>query len=493
MMMNKSILLGRVTYLSILGIALAACSSDIGRLNKDTREHIEKAYADPRLENSSISLIVRNMESGEIMYEKNSRKSLIPASAMKLVTSSVALDLLGLDYKFRTQLIVNGVQNHNVLHGNVIIHGEGDPYIELKDYYQLISALEQKDITSVSGKVIIDDSWFDNRLLGNGWEQNDESEYYSPPISAIMFSEAGNPPGTVLINVKFNGYDRDHTIVDMIPENNDLLVINNSIACNNRKINYGTLNIERLHGSKHIIVSGCLAEKRTYFVTIPDPKDFVENKIKDYLDSKKIDILNEPFYANNDNVIATHFSPKIIRMYTRFLKKSDNAMAEVLVKTIGRKYNNNGSTVSGISVIYNYLRTEGFYLAELSLVDGSGLSRKNYLTTRFITDLMIHNSKKWWFSQWRDSLPKVGGRTLSTYNPESQGTLKGRLQNLPNDVIVYAKTGSMSGVSSISGYVCNKYSKCYVFSFLVNNFFGSIKDIEDNAVSSIATQLSEVD
>lgn len=492
-MIDKSVFSGRMICLFILGVAMTACSSDVGRLNKNIREHIEKAYADPRLENASISLIVRDMKSGEIIYEKNSRKSLIPASAMKLVTSSAALDLLGLDYRFSTQLIVSGVQNHNVLHGDIIIHGEGDPYIDLKDYHQLISSLEEKNITSVSGKVIIDDSWFDNKFLGNGWEQNDESEYYSPPISAIMFSEAGNPPGTVLISVKFNSYHRDYTVVDMIPEDNDLLVINNSIACNDRKFNNETLNIERPHGSKNIIVSGCLTQDKTYFVTIPDPKDFVEKKIKYYLGIKKIDILNKPFYDDNENVIATHFSPELIDMYTRFLKKSDNAMAEVLVKTLGRKYNNNGSTVSGLSVIYNYLRTEKFYLSELSFVDGSGLSRKNYLTTRFITDLLINNSKKWWFSRWRDALPKVDGRSLPTYNPETLGTLKGRLRHLPYDVIVYAKTGSMSGVSSISGYICNKHNKCYVFSFIANNFFGSIKDIEDNAVLSIATQLSEVD
>lgn len=100
--------------------------------------------------------MVRDIAPGEIIYEKNSHKRLIPALAVKLVTAYTALDLLGADYRFSTKLIVNGVQNNNVLHGNIIIHGEGDPYKEFKDHYQLISSFKEEDIRLVSGKVITD-------------------------------------------------------------------------------------------------------------------------------------------------------------------------------------------------------------------------------------------------------------------------------------------------------------------------------------------------
>lgn len=171
-------------------------------------------------------------------------------------------------------------------------------------------------------------------------------------------------------------------------------------------------------------------------------------------------------------------------MVLTFLKLSNNSYGEILTKLLGRQIQGKGSWGSGLQAIHQFLRQQGINTDALRQVDGSGLSRMNQVTPEQLAAVLFVARKQPWFNAWHNALPVAGEPTLLV-----GGTLRHRMVHTPASGRVYAKTGSLTGVSSISGYMNSAIGRPIVFSMITNNYLvpsAQIKALEDKIVVTVA-------
>lgn len=173
--------------------------------------------------------------------------------------------------------------------------------------------------------------------------------------------------------------------------------------------------------------------------------------------------------------LASHPSMPLKDLLTPFLKLSNNNHAEVLVKTIGYEVKGSGTWSAGLSAIADHLRTLGVDPAALRQMDGSGLSRMDVVSTEQFTELLVAVRHQPWFQEWYDALPIACASDRMT-----GGTLRSRMCGTAAAGNLHGKTGSLTGVSGLSGYVTDADGRKLVFSFVSNNYVASsVKNIED--------------
>lgn len=180
-------------------------------------------------------------------------------------------------------------------------------------------------------------------------------------------------------------------------------------------------------------------------------------------------------------VLAQHNSANLSELALPLMKLSNNTIAEILLKAIGRKYQQVGTTEAGIAAVMELLTARGLDTLPAGIVDGSGLSRRNLLTTAFLTELLIYAQNEDWFTAFYSSLPVA-------CLPEklTGGSLRHRLCRTPAAGKVVAKTGSMTGVGALSGYITNRNDKRLAFSMIMNNQPVSVRDIQDEILILLA-------
>jgi serine-type D-Ala-D-Ala carboxypeptidase/endopeptidase (penicillin-binding protein 4) len=180
--------------------------------------------------------------------------------------------------------------------------------------------------------------------------------------------------------------------------------------------------------------------------------------------------------------LARDESMTVGELMTPFLKLSNNMHAETLVKAMGAVVEADGSWSSGLGVVTDYAKSIGVDTSRIRLSDGSGLSRKVNVTADAITDVLIGAQQESWWKQWYDALPIAG-------NPDRfvGGTLRSRMRDTPAANNLHGKTGSLTGVTSLSGYVTNKDGRKLVFSMISNNYLVSPRSIEDAVGVTLAS------
>jgi D-alanyl-D-alanine carboxypeptidase/D-alanyl-D-alanine-endopeptidase (penicillin-binding protein 4) len=173
-------------------------------------------------------------------------------------------------------------------------------------------------------------------------------------------------------------------------------------------------------------------------------------------------------------VLTTHRSMPLQELLTPFMKLSNNMHAEALVKTMGHEATGVGSWGAGLTVVRDYAQSLGVDTSTLRISDGSGLSRFDLLSADHIADLLTAVRVEPWFPTWYDALPVAG-------NPDrfTGGTLRSRMRNTPAADNLHGKTGSMTSVTALSGYVTNADGRELVFSMVSNNYLQSPRSAED--------------
>jgi D-alanyl-D-alanine carboxypeptidase/D-alanyl-D-alanine-endopeptidase (penicillin-binding protein 4) len=181
--------------------------------------------------------------------------------------------------------------------------------------------------------------------------------------------------------------------------------------------------------------------------------------------------------------LANRSSMPLSRLMTPFMKRSNNMMAEILVKAIGREKAGEGSWDAGLPVIERYLATQGVPAGRLDLTDGSGLSRSNRTTSSDLSTVLRKAQAKSWFPAWYRALPVAGDP-----DPMVGGTLANRMAGTPAAGNVHAKTGTLTGATALSGYVRDPSGRRLIFSVVLNGYSGGSapKDIEDRIAVRLA-------
>jgi D-alanyl-D-alanine carboxypeptidase/D-alanyl-D-alanine-endopeptidase (penicillin-binding protein 4) len=450
---------------------------------------IDMLLKDPRLQGATTAISVRRAESGEVIYSHHGNTRVHPASVMKLFTGAAALETLGEDYRFKTELYMDGNLQHEVLDGDLYLKGLGDPTLMMKDLKAFAAELKAKGIRTINGHVYGDDSSYDQVRLSQDLNWSDEPFYTGAQVSALTLSPNEDyDAGTVIVEVQPGKKAGQAGKIRMVPANSYLTIVNNTktVAKKGKK----NIQVERQHGTNTVIVSGTIpigASKVRSWSSVWEPTDYTVNVFKHVLEDQGI-TFSPTSKVGRDTVpkgavlVADKPSIPLKELFIPFMKLSNNGHAEVFVKEMGHLAGVVGSWEKGLAVMDNQLATMGLETKNMQFRDGSGMSHKNLVTANEVTHLLYKAQSKPWYPTFLQAMPVAGDdeRLIG-------GTLRNRMKGTAAAGNVRAKTGALNGVTALSGYIETKEGETLIFSIMINNYLSeSIHEVVDGIVVALA-------
>ncbi|MBW4615152.1 MAG: D-alanyl-D-alanine carboxypeptidase/D-alanyl-D-alanine-endopeptidase [Desmonostoc vinosum HA7617-LM4] len=397
-------------------------------------------------------ILVQPLSSGQTLYSRDAQKYFTPASNAKLLTTAAALQQLGASFRIRTSIY----QNRD---GVLRIVGRGDPSLNDTQLQALATQLKQKGITQIK-QLIADDSYIQGDIVNPTWQWEDVQSDYGAPVNSFILNQNVFSfkivPQTVgkLSQVVWNDAN----------EARQWRVVNQSITVAKGQPSF--INVTRNLSGTILRIEGQLAENsEPYLLNLPvvDPNYYFLRRFRAALTTEKI-TLGQTLVANggeNQQEMAAVESPPLSDLLTETNLNSNNLYAEALLRALGFKQTkvfNKNTANNGLEAVKASLTQLGVDPANYVLVDGSGLSRRNLVTPEALVQTLRGIARTPTASVYRASLPVAG----------KSGTLKNRFQNTPAEGIVQAKTGTLTGVVSLSGYVNAPQYEPLVFSIIVN-------------------------
>ncbi|GHH24684.1 D-alanyl-D-alanine carboxypeptidase/D-alanyl-D-alanine endopeptidase [Streptomyces lanatus] len=456
-------------------------------------EAVDTILGDARMDGGVASVVIADAGTGEPLYQRLPSTRLMPASNTKLATSAAAMEILGPDHRFRTDVATNGQQYGSVLRGDLYLRGTGDPTLLAADYDGLAARLAASGIRRVTGRLIADDTRFDDRRLGRSWAADDESSYYSAQISALSVApDTDYDTGTVIVTVRPGASAGDRPSVTVTPDTDyvDLDVTATTVAAGGPD----DLAVEREHGTNTIVVSGTTpvgGAGAKEWTTVWEPTGYAAAVFRSALAKRGVKVTGPTRTGHRTpssaRTLASHDSMPLKDLLVPFMKLSNNMHAEILTKAMGVKVAGKGSWDAGLAAIGGYLKGIGVDTAQLRQVDGSGLSRMDNFPAAQLVRLLLAVRSEPWYADWYRSLPVA-------CDPDRfvGGTLRSRMCGTPAALNARAKTGSLTGASALSGYVTDAEGRELVYGIVLNNYpASSVKPLEDAIVVMLAKSTAE--
>ncbi|HEY5462039.1 MAG TPA: D-alanyl-D-alanine carboxypeptidase/D-alanyl-D-alanine-endopeptidase [Hanamia sp.] len=417
----------------------------------------KKFEGDSTFKHATISLYMVNTTTGKPVTEVNTNIGVAPASCQKVITASTAYELLGHDYKYKTTLGYTGEIKDGVLHGDIVIKGSGDPTLGSWRYDQtkeenIIStfknAISQAGIREMTGHVYADESLWNDEATPNGWVWQDIGNYYGAGARALNWREnqydlylksgqnIGDPVEIAGTNPSFvEGLNLKSEVTSGAKGSGDNNYIYIPLGDSFSHVR-GTTPVNE----NHFTISGAMPRPATQLALTLEgalKNEPVEKIAKDY---------STPNNLKQVKVFYTYTSPVLDSIIFHFLRRSINLYGEALIKTLAYNFTKVGNTDSGVNVIHSFWKNHGIEPYAINIVDGSGLSPSNRVTTQALVTVMEYARKQKWFPSFYDALPTISG--------------------------IKMKSGSINGVISYTGYIKGKDNNQYTFSFVVNNYDG---------------------
>ncbi len=426
------------------------------------RNDIDAVLSDSIFRHTLPSVKVVSLNSGQTLYDKNSDLLRHPASNLKLFTSSAALQILGQDFCFKTFVLADSGKSDTLIRGNVYLKGYGDPDLDVADLDSLAAKVQSKGIKRITGDIVGDASYFDDLYWGNGWMWDDEPDPDEMFISALSVNK-----NCVTVTVTPNTAPGDSVVVTIDPPTPFISVVRNAKTVDDstdKSLKISRLFKERLNT---VTVNGDIPRSDSLIrrrISVWQPALFATELFKESLQRDSIVVLGEARLGSappNAVQLGEHLWP-IDSVLTRMNKISDNLSAENLLRTIGATRRGlPGSAQNGIYVENEFLSSFGIDTTTCSQVDGSGVSHYSLLTVNDIMRLLLGIARRPDpFHVIYASLPIAG----------VDGTLEHRMKGTLAQANVRAKTGTISGVSTLSGYVTTRDGELLAFSMMMENF-----------------------
>ena len=440
------------------------------------------------LQNSGISAYVIDAESGSVIYA-TPQVSLVPASVMKVVTSAAALEILGPEYKFHTQIGFSGKTDSiaGELNGNLILISGCDPafYSEyFKDHYkgtfeEWCNALKQAGIKKIQGDLLVDLSKMEGVLVPGGWQWGDLGNYYGAGVSALTYSDN-------YYKIHFSSPAEAGKCVSITgtePQMDSLRLTNSVVSS---EVNRDLANVIGAPGSFCQAVEGTIPVGRTDFAvkaSMPNPPLSAAIEFSKVLKSKGISISGKIFCANKwvcdgFTLISDKISPPLKEIIVPLNHESLNLYAEHLLREIGRAKKDSSELDKSLVALKEFWLEKKIYLDGFYPSDGSGLSRSNGICTRTLSEILRYMYLSPNRDDFFNSLPIAG----------VNGTLQNAFKGTKLENNLRAKTGSMTRVRSLAGIFTDKNGKKIIFALIINNFEGK----QANAEKAVETFLNEI-
>ncbi|WP_437920993.1 D-alanyl-D-alanine carboxypeptidase/D-alanyl-D-alanine endopeptidase [Sphingobacterium sp. LRF_L2] len=458
-------MIGKYSYRFLLFACLCYTTSVRAQ---DLKGKVAAAYeafvTNGKLNNGIASLTVLDGKSGTPIFSSNAAVGFPTASTMKVITAITALDILGPNFTYETQLSYSGeVDSLGVLHGDIIITGSGDPtlgsdrYASTKGEVVLdkwISKIKHAGIRHVAGRVIGNDLHFNGYDVPGGWPWDDIGNYYGAGISGLNWQE--NKVGVTFAPSTVGQR------VSLVKTTSALQGINlvNEVATGPQGSGDNVYAYSAPY-STVIYLRGTYGKdlKKEIEISVPDPALALAQQLTTALSEHGIltDSLPDTGKRLQDGgqrlsvakaVLDVHVSPPLKEIVYWFNQKSVNLYGEALLKSFGLRSGNKSDTKYAATLLSKYWEQKlRIPIGELQITDGSGLSPQTRVTTMAMAKIMYYAQSRPWFTDFQKSLPEINNTRM--------------------------KSGTISAVLGYTGYQTSKTGVPVVFSVLLNNYAGS--------------------
>ncbi len=418
--------------------------------------------------NVQTAVSIRDAKTGKILYSYNPTKMMSTASNMKLLTAAASLKTLGENYRFTTKLHTTGtITKTGTLNGDVYLQGQGDPTFHKADLTTFAKQLKAKGIKKINGTIYGDGTWFDQKYLAPGINKTDSLAYYGAPVSALSISPNGDYDTGVVVTYATGTTAGTKPKVTFSAKGH-LQVVNQAVTT--KKGSSSSLSISRTYGTNKIVVKGTVAAGKTVskWLSVDDPTKHTMTVFTDEIKKQGIKLSNATYKLKatpkKATLVKQDYSPKLSEILIPFMKLSNNGIADTLTKTMGQKVYKTGTNAAGVKAMRRYANTKKIAATKWTFIDGSGLSSQDKVTTSTMTKFLYDVQKDTYYKSYLTSLP-VGGNSARMVG----GSLRHRFTTAALKNRVQAKTGSINGVRTLSGYVKQKDGDRVIISILTSN------------------------
>ncbi len=436
------------------------------------QSRVEQLILDRNYARETVGIMVTDIERDSMLVSLNPDTLFNPASVMKLITGAAALELLGVGHSFKTTVYIDSTFNRDsgILHGNLYIHGGGDPGFLVERMWLFVQQLRHRGLQKITGDLILDDTYFDTDINGPGFGEDTSSRSYEAPIAALSANF-----NTVAVHVTPGGSIGAPIVITPFPSMKGVKIITTaktSPAGTSARLSVKT---ELMDGKTAVLVYGdmSLDEKPRYIYRkvwntwenfgwicqgLFEECGILFNGTVRHEAAPDSLKTTEPFYTFESQ-------PLPLFVFNMF-KYSSNFAAEMLFKSMASEYDSlPGSWESGAGVVSQWWKKKRYLRRKTKSIpvvkNGSGMGGGNRVSARHITNLLEY---VW---QNKSSAPEFV-YALSIAGVD--GTLQERFTISHLKGIVRAKTGTLNsrGVSNLAGYILLP-KKTYAFAVLVNN------------------------
>jgi len=463
-------------FLQAQGVVAEKQGIDTGVLTQQLDSFVQKnlpkgAYA---------GIMAYDLTDGKILYTHDADKLSRPASNMKCLTAITALSLPQSEEPFRTEVWYQGEIKGDTLHGDIFVVGGFDPEFDEDALLTFTDAVDSLHIKIVDGKLWGDVSAKDSLYWGAGWIWDDNPAGYQPYLSPLMLNK-----GVVKIEAVARKAGESATLT-ITPTSSFFSVDNQTVS---KTTSAGKFKVDRnwLENGNHITVSGNVTRKNIDEVNVYDPNSFFLQTWNDQLNSRGIKVLGgyglKELQKNDSTYLLASFETPMQDVLNQMMKESDNLNAEAVLWRIGKQSTgrNHITADDGLEVIRGMIGNLGLKATDYRLADGCGLSNYDYLSPELlIAFLKYAYSNKSVYRRLNESLP-IGG---------VDGTLENRMKKgTPSYRVVRAKTGSMTAIYTLSGYLKNKGGHDIAFAIMNQNGLSSssVRNFQDKFCDLLIT------
>lgn len=419
---------------------------------------VQQLLNDTQMRYASFGFSVVNSETGAVVYEYNGNMGLAPASCQKVVTSATAFELLGKEYVYNTRIGYDGNIANGKLNGNLHITGSGDPTLGSWRYSNTSDTLilrqwkeiiNKAGIKTITGNIVMHGDQWESASVPGGWPWDDMGNYYGA--------------GAYGINWRENQYD---LVLRSGPNTGDPVFINKTIPALHNLLFTNELKAGKKGSGDNAYIFSAPYNERVYIRgTIPpaqksftisgsmtNPQQQLAYSIAAQLAvNGKRPAVRSTTTDGKVVTIHTQVSPTLDSINYWFMKKSVNLYGESLVKTIAFQQNALGATEAGLEIMKIFWKERGIEPAALRMIDGSGLSPQNRLTTNSLIKVLQYARTRPWYTYYLDAFPEYNKMKL--------------------------KSGTIGGAKGFTGYHTSKEGVGYTIAMLVNNYDGSASEI----------------
>jgi D-alanyl-D-alanine carboxypeptidase/D-alanyl-D-alanine-endopeptidase (penicillin-binding protein 4) len=478
---------GLITSISV--IVIAAPAADASPADPGLNAKISSVMRDTRVTKARSAAIVLDGSDGRELYKRYAWRGTTPASNTKIVTAVTAMHTLGPNYRFKTEVIRRGRVGGGTLHGHLYLKGYGDPTLRQSDLRALAEQVRAAGIRTVTGSLVADASFFDNVRYNPNWSTAYADDYYAAEVSGLTLApDADLNAGTVMINYAPGSAAGKRAKISFTPAAAKSYLRISNKAVTGKRGSATTFSASRSYGSATIQLRGRVPRDRATghtLITVSRPDLYAAAVFRAELTRAGVAIRGTtksiPTPATSRTVITRDTSMTLSKLLVPFLKLSNNSHAEALTKAMGARKGRPGNWADGLSYTKAYMKKLGAPMKEVRLKDGSGLTRANRLTARGLARVLYRVQRESWFPAFSAALPVAGNSDRMT-----GGSLRYRMTGTRAANNARAKTGSLTGVTSLSGYVRGRDGRRYVFSMLSEYSGTSPRPVEDKFVVALA-------